>query len=221
MKFILFIACILILGESQAQFGKDILKRTKESAKRKASNKVDQKIDQTIDKGIEKTDSIITGKKGDKKNNTAIPDENAGSSEPPAEEAAPGPQKPAEKTVTTPAGASFTGNKLTVTGLVFNETSFDFDPNPNDKLNAAGASLKQELKEKKVLVKIYQRSSGDTPEKAEEEYMSLKMYLVNRYDLNEDRIYFICPAAKKAGNDRLVEFILVPTSFSQADAGKY
>ncbi|HEX2627381.1 MAG TPA: hypothetical protein VHM26_00165, partial [Chitinophagaceae bacterium] len=116
---------------------------------------------------------------------------------------------------------NFTGNKLTLAGLVFNETSFDFDPNPNEKLNAAGAALKQQLKEKKVLIRIYQRNAGDSPEKVEEEYMSMKMYLVNRYDLNEDRIYFICPSAKKAGNDRLVEFILVPASFSQADATKY
>jgi hypothetical protein len=221
MKSIFLIACVLLCTASQAQFGKDILKRTKESVKRKANNKVDQKIDGAVDKGIEKTDSILTGKKRNK-NNTAIPGEDAGeNNSTPAEEGAPATMKPAEKTVTTAPGANFTGNKLVVTDLVFNESSFDFDPNPNDKLNAAGAALKQQLKQKKVLIKIYQRATGDSPAKVEEEYMSLKMYLVNRYDLNEDRIYFICPSAKKTSPDRLVEFILVPASFSQADAAKY
>jgi copper chaperone CopZ len=62
MKKIFILMIVFFCAKANyAQFGKDLLDRAKQSAKRKT----DQKIDQTIDKGMDKTDDI--GKKKKKK----------------------------------------------------------------------------------------------------------------------------------------------------------
>ena len=64
MKFILIISLIFLAPAAQAQFGKKLADRAKESAERKAN----QKVDEAVNKSADKIDSVITGKKRDKKN---------------------------------------------------------------------------------------------------------------------------------------------------------
>lgn len=66
IKYILVISLIFVAPGAYAQFGKRLKDRAKEAAERKA----DQKVDETINKGADKIDSVITGKKRDKKNKT-------------------------------------------------------------------------------------------------------------------------------------------------------
>ena len=64
MKYILIISLIFLAPEAQAQLGKRLKDRAKEAAERKA----DQKVDEAVNKSADKIDSVITGKKRDKKN---------------------------------------------------------------------------------------------------------------------------------------------------------
>ena len=210
-----FLLLLLIFGinhAANAQFGGQIL----DNLKRKTSDK----IDEVIDKVADKTEEKVTQKAKKKTGSSSTP---SGSQSAPEEEevAAINTTRSNVSTVKTKEGTPFTNNKRVVTNLVFSETTYDFEPNPNPILNGIGTTLQQKLKGEKLLIKIYQRTSGDDAAKAEEEYMAIKMYLVNRYDLNEDRIYFVTPTTKKAGTNRTIEFILVPESFLYDDVAKY
>lgn len=66
MKYLFLIVIVLFTASANGQFGKKILDKAKE----KASQKANQKTNETIDKGVEKVDSVLTGKKRDKTNNT-------------------------------------------------------------------------------------------------------------------------------------------------------
>lgn len=221
MKNLLLIF-ILFLGVSfsaNAQFGGQIL----DNLKRKTADKIDQVVDKVADKAEEKVTQ-----KGKKKSDSQSKssDESSesstqNSSENEEQAAAENAPRANVSTVKTAEGTPFTNNKMLVTNLVFSESTYDFEPNPSTILNGIGATLQQKLKGEKLLIKIYQRTSGDDASKAEEEFMAIKMYLVNRFDLNEDRIYFVTPSTKKAGANRTIEFILVPDSFMYGDAVKY
>ncbi len=228
MKIILILFLLSFNMITNAQFGKRLLEQTKESAKRKATQKMEQKIDNAIDLGINKTDSVITGKKKKKKkgkednaddptNENKVESNSAGDN---PEVPSPA-QQPATSTVTTPEAAIFTDNKLTLPALFYNDVTGSFDPDPNDELNAAGAAIKQQLKTKKILIKVFQKITGDKPSGAEEEYNAIRQYLVNRYGLDEERIFFYTPSAKKDGPLRLVTFVAVPETFKITDAAKY
>lgn len=222
MKIILLIliGTLLFSSPSQAQFGKDLLNQVK----RKAKDKVSQKADQSVDKAADKAEDAISkkDKKKKEKNSTSV-DETVSSSSTTTEETNSESieSKPASSTQITAEGTPFVNKKLILNTIVFNEKTSEFNPNPNPILNGVGATIQQKIKKEKILIKVYQRSTGDNATNAEEEYMAIKMYLVNRFDLNEDRIYFSTPATKKAGINRTIEFILVPDSFMFDDATKY
>ncbi len=63
MKYLIIICLTIFCTSVNAQFGKKILNKAKESAERKA----DQKTDEAINKGVDKIDSVITGKKRERK----------------------------------------------------------------------------------------------------------------------------------------------------------
>ena len=70
MKSIIIIAFCLVCFNANAQFGKDILNRAKESAKQKVNNKIDQKTDEGLDKAVNAPEKAID-KKIKKKNKKA------------------------------------------------------------------------------------------------------------------------------------------------------
>jgi hypothetical protein len=75
MKYILIISLLFFSAETNAQFGKRLKDRAKETAERKAN----QKADEAFNKGVDKIDSVITGKKRDKTNNSKTETETVGS----------------------------------------------------------------------------------------------------------------------------------------------
>lgn len=69
MKFFTGLLCLcfgLLFSTAEAQFGREILERTKQSAKQKLENKVNNKIDKGIDKAVDAPEKI--GKKKGSKN---------------------------------------------------------------------------------------------------------------------------------------------------------
>ena len=66
MKKLVFIlsAMLLLIGtmDVQAQWGKKLLKKAGESAKRATERNVERKVEQTVDKAFEGAEDVVTGK---------------------------------------------------------------------------------------------------------------------------------------------------------------
>jgi copper chaperone CopZ len=72
MKALLILAFSLTCFATQAQFGKNVLERAKQSAKQKVNNKIDQKTNEGIDKALDAPEKAV---KKNKKGQAATIDE--------------------------------------------------------------------------------------------------------------------------------------------------
>lgn len=73
-KLVLILSALLFLigtTDVQAQWGKKLLKKAGESAKRATERNVEKKIDKAVDKTFDSAEDAVTGKGNDKKDNTA------------------------------------------------------------------------------------------------------------------------------------------------------
>lgn len=73
MKTLLILAFCLTCFTTQAQFGKNVLERAKQSAKQKVNNKIDQKANEGIDKALDAPEKAV--KKKSKKGQATTIDE--------------------------------------------------------------------------------------------------------------------------------------------------
>jgi len=209
MKSILIAAFSLLFVTANAQFGKDILGRVKESAKQKTNDKIDQKSNAGLDKALNTPDSVLSKKQQKKAAKKAAKAE---------KEAA----KNAAVAIPTGNENLFTGDRYTTEQLVYSATDYSFDESSETELLDISASLKKELNSKKTILRIYKKDAKDKAEDAKLEAVQLMNKLAGSGVDKKSIFIDIAKAPKKttSGNRQIV-FILVPDTFTVADMGKY